>query len=265
MRIQAASRGNVQGAFSGQNSNLWLKLKHSNSNITNSGYASTRVKTNNYILGYDNKLSEKAYLGAYVALTNGKVEMKNSSININNSTDYGIYSTSILGKGAYLNYLGHAGTIRNELDHHSWNTHNWGISLEYGKKMQQGFNLYATPYIQLSYDHIKSDAPDFGGNKINSGASNNINAKLGVDFSRKDDKDNSYYTGIAYGKTFSHAPNTLVNGIPVPSTSQNSNTFYLSFGTDQKISENSTVSLDYEKTYGNTNGWSVQGKINWSF
>ncbi len=265
LRTQAAAVGNVQGASDNGEGNVWVSIKHNKVSVSNNGYKDSDIKTNNYMIGYDTKTSANSYFGGYISMTNGSIKTDDIDTNIDSSMGFGLYGTTLLGKGQYVNYIGRMGSLKNSYLGQDWKTKDYGVTVEYGKKTQQAKDLFVTPYVQLNYDHLDTDSVQWAGNRVNGGTSNNMGMKLGVNFMKNDDRGNSYYGGLALGKDFSGKYKATVNGIAMPEVDNNGNTVYVNFGTRQKMNDNGYFDLNLEKTFASMNGWGVQGRFNWMF
>jgi len=266
LRAQAASTLDVQGAEDLSNSNVWFTAKHGRTDVKNDSYATSTVSIDHYQLGYDHQTSTNAYFGGYIGSTKGNIVSNGYKTSIAQSIDVGLYGTKLLDKGQYLNYITRYALTKNKLNDSNWDTTDYGVTVEYGKKIQKSKSIFLMPYIQFDYDYMNTDSVTYAsGTTIDVKDTNNFNAKIGLNLEKIDSKGNSFYGGAAYGRGLAGSYISYMNNIALPTVANNASVVYLNLGMKRMLNETSYVDLNYEKTLCDYNGWSVQGKFNLMF
>ncbi len=260
-RVMAGSAQNSNDA----DNNVWFMIKHGDTTVKTSGYADSKVKYTNYQLGYDRKVQSNFFVGGYIGTTRGSIDTSGVSTDIDGGFEGGLYATQLLQQGQYLNYIGHYGKITNKYQGYSFDSKSTGMTVEYGKKLEQSKGLYLTPYIQFDYSKDSVDSVTINGNTLTTDDSNNFNMKLGATLEKMDNKGGSLYGGIAYGRGLSGKYASYVSGIALPEADNKRNIVYLNFGIKSMLDQTSYVDINLEKTLCDYNGWSAQAKFNWMF
>lgn len=260
------SDADVKGAADAPSNNAWFKMRYTNVDVKAKNYDTSKVETTNYQLGYDSKIGENAYFGGYIGTTSGYVANCAYKTVIDKSFQAGLYGTWSLGQGAFINYIARYGTLTNKFAGKSWDTKDYGLMLEYGRKIQKRKDLFITPYVQVDYDHIKTDSVTYAsGNVVKVDDTNNLDLKLGLNIEQVDDKGGSVYGGIAYGRGLSGSYDAYMNSLALPNSVNRLNVVYLNFGIKTMMSDASYVDFNIEKTLGDYDGWSLQSKFNLMF
>ncbi len=246
--------------------NLWFQYKHTNMDVDRgSVYSKSTVKTNNYQLGYDTKIGENDYLGAYIGTTDGSVEFngpaQSGNADIKNSLDFGIYGTHMLPADQYIDYMIHTGKFDSKYSGETWGTRDTGAMVGYGAKIAANERLTWNPYVQLAYDKVSVDSYKAGENNISSDKSNNWTAKLGINLMDA----SGLYGGLAYSRGLSGSYNAYINGVPMPTQDNKANVIYLSLGYRATLSKKVFLDVSAEKTFADYKGWTATGKVNFYF
>jgi outer membrane autotransporter protein len=246
---------------------VWFQIKHSDVDVDDSDvYKKSKVKYTNYQLGYDNKIADDAFGGAFLSTTTGSVDFKGSRAN--GSTDMkdsffgGVYATQILPHGQYIDGMIHAGQFSSKYLGQSWTTKNVGATAAYGVKLQNESVMY-NPYVQLRVDHVMTDDVAWAGNTVDSMSQNVFNTKLGVDVYGLNGQ--GLYGGIAYGHNFTGNYDATVNGFAMPTDSNRANIIYMKLGYRANIAKNTLFDLEAEKTFVDYDGWHATGRFNFFF
>ncbi len=246
--------------------NLWFQYKHTNMDVDRgSVYSKSTVKTNNYQLGYDTKIGENDYLGAYIGTTDGSVEFngpaQSGDVDIKNSFEFGIYGTHMLPADQYIDYMIHTGKFDSKYSGETWGTRDTGAMVGYGAKIAANERLTWNPYVQLAYDKVSVDSYKAGENNISSDKSNNWTAKLGINLMDA----SGLYGGLAYSRGLSGSYNAYINGVPMPTQDNKANVIYLSLGYRATLSKKVFLDVSAEKTFADYKGWTATGKVNFYF
>lgn len=246
---------------------VWFQIKHSDVDVDDSDvYKKSKVKYTNYQLGYDNKIADDAFGGAFLSTTTGSVDFKGSRAN--GSTDMkdsffgGVYATQILPHGQYIDGMIHAGQFSSKYLGQSWTTKNVGATAAYGVKLQNESVMY-NPYVQLRVDHVMTDDVAWAGNTVGSMSQNVFNTKLGVDVYGLNGQ--GVYGGIAYGHNFTGNYDATVNGFAMPTDNNRANIIYMKLGYRANIAKNTLFDLEAEKTFVDYDGWHATGRFNFFF
>ena len=155
----------------------------------------------------------------------------------------------------------HTGKFDSKMSDVKYGTKDSGLMVGYGLKLAQTENLTLNPYVQLAYDKVDVDSYTIAGNTVNSDASNNWTAKLGLNLVDA----SGFYGGLAYSRGLSGSYNAYLNGVPMPTQDNNANVIYLSMGYRAMMSKNALLDLSMEKTFADYKGWTAAGKINFYF
>ena len=266
LRTQAESESNVKGATDFGSSDFWTTVKRSRTTVKNGQYADADVSVTNYQIGYDFRNAENSYLGVYLGMTAGNVKSNGYTTDIDQAYDFGIYGTRALHHGQYLNYLARFGVMSNKMEDSTWDTSDMGLSFEYGKKMQYGKDLFFTPYVRLDYDRVRTDAVTYAsGNQVAADTANNVTGKLGFTLEKTFAAGNSLYFGSAYSHGLSGSSTTYFNQTALPAVDNDAKVVYVNIGTKQMLGDASYLDINYEKTFLDYDGWSLQAKYNLMF
>lgn len=266
LRTQAESESNVKGATDFGSSDFWTTVKRSRTTVKNGQYADADVSVTNYQIGYDFRNAENSYLGVYLGMTAGNVKSNGYTTDIDQAYDFGIYGTRALHRGQYLNYLARFGVMSNKMEDSTWDTSDMGLSFEYGKKMQYGKDLFFTPYVRLDYDRVRTDAVTYAsGNQVAADTANNVTGKLGFTLEKTFAAGNSLYFGSAYSHGLSGSSTTYFNQTALPAVDNDAKVVYVNIGTKQMLGDASYLDINYEKTFLDYDGWSLQAKYNLMF
>ena len=148
----------------------------------------------------------------------------------------------------------------------TWDTSDMGLSFEYGKKMQYGKDLFFTPYVRLDYDRVRTDAVTYAsGNQVAADTANNVTGKLGFTLEKTFAAGNSLYFGSAYSHGLSGSSTTYFNQTALPAVDNDAKVVYVNIGTKQMLGDASYLDINYEKTFLDYDGWSLQAKYNLMF
>ena len=245
---------------------VWFQYKHTNMDVDGGDvYSKSTINTNNFQLGYDTQIGTNDYLGAYIGTTTGNADFRGPArdgrVDIENAFDFGVYGTHMLPNDQYIDYMIHTGKFDSKLFDVKYGTKDTGLMVGYGLKLAQTENLTLNPYVQLSYDKVDVDSYTIAGNTVNSDASNNWTAKLGLNLVDA----SGFYGGLAYSRGLSGSYNAYLNGVPMPTQDNNANVIYLSMGYRAMMSKNALLDLSMEKTFADYKGWTAAGKINFYF
>lgn len=251
---------------------VWFQYKHTNMDVDGGDvYSKSTINTNNFQLGYDTQIGANDYLGAYIGTTTGNADFRgprrDGRVDIENAFDFGVYGTHMLPNDQYIDYMIHTGKFDSKLFGVKYGTNDTGVMVGYGLKLAQTENLTLNPYVQLAYDKVDVDSytiPIQGtgtSNTVNSDASNNWTAKLGLNLIDA----SGFYGGLAYSRGLSGSYNAYLNGVPMPTQDNNANVIYLSMGYRAMMSKNALLDLSMEKTFADYKGWTAAGKINFYF
>ena len=246
---------------------MWFQYKHTNIDVDGGDvYSKSTVNTNNFQLGYDTKIGDNDYLGAYIGTTTGNADFngpaRSGRIDIDNAFDFGVYGTHMLPNDQYIDYMVHTGKFDSEYDSSNYGTTDTGAMVGYGVKIAQNDRLTLNPYIQLAYDKISVDSyTTRAGNEIKSDDSNNWTAKLGLNLIDA----SGLYGGVAYSRGLSGSYNAYINGVAMPTSDYNANVLYLSLGYRANMAKNAVFDLSMEKTFMDYKGWTAAGKVNFYF
>lgn len=256
---------NVKGAYDGKQSNLWASIKHGKTDIDNSDYGTAKVDYTYYQLGYDHQVSDTFYLGGYIGGTTGDVETAGMSTDIDKAYDIGLYGTRLLPEGQYVNILGRYGKMTNKYRTMDWDTDSYGLTLEYGQKLQHAGGFTVTPYVQMSYGHMSSDTAMVGVNRLSMDDAKNLTTKIGAKFEEKDDDGNSVYGGLSYLWGMSGDYKMYMNGISLPKVENDLGVLTVNIGIKRRMGDTSYFNLALEKEMMDYDGWNVQGGLNFTF
>ncbi len=245
---------------------VWFQYKRTDTEVgAGDVYEKSKVKTNNYQLGYDRKIGEKDFLGAYIGTTSGSVHFhgpaRSGSVDIKDGYDFGIYGTHLLAKDQYIDYIIHTGKFDSKYNGEKWGTSDTGVTVGYGAKIAANDHLTWNPYIRLSYDRVSVDDYLSGKNKVSGDDSNNWTAKIGINLM----DTNGLYGGVAYSRGLSGSYNAYINGIAMPAEDFNADVIYLSLGYRAGLSKNVFLDVSAEKTFVDYKGWTAAGKVNFYF
>lgn len=245
---------------------VWFQYKHTNMDVDGGDvYSKSTINTNNFQLGYDTQIGANDYLGAYIGTTTGNADFRGPArdgrVDIEGAFDFGVYGTHMLPNDQYIDYMIHTGKFDSKMSDVKYGTKDTGLMVGYGLKLAQTENLTLNPYVQLSYDKVDVDSYTIAGNTVNSDASNNWTAKLGLNLVDA----SGFYGGLAYSRGLSGSYNAYLNGVPMPTQDNNANVIYLSMGYRAMMSKNALLDLSMEKTFADYKGWTAAGKINFYF
>ena len=245
---------------------VWFQYKHTNMDVDGGDvYSKSTINTNNFQLGYDTQIGADDYLGAYIGTTTGNADFRGPArdgrVDIEGAFDFGVYGTHMLPNDQYIDYMIHTGKFDSKLSDVKYGTKDTGLMVGYGLKLAQTDRLTLNPYVQLAYDKVDVDSYTIAGNTVNSDASNNWTAKLGLNLVDA----SGFYGGLAYSRGLSGSYNAYLNGVPMPTQDNNANVIYLSMGYRAMMSKNALLDLSMEKTFADYKGWTAAGKINFYF
>lgn len=245
---------------------VWFQYKHTNMDVDGGDvYSKSTINTNNFQLGYDTQVGSNDYLGAYIGTTTGNADFRGPArdgrVDIEGAFDFGVYGTHMLPNDQYIDYMIHTGKFDSKMSDVKYGTKDTGLMVGYGLKLAQTENLTLNPYVQLAYDKVDVDSYTIAGNTVNSDASNNWTAKLGLNLVDA----SGFYGGLAYSRGLSGSYNAYLNGVPMPTQDNNANVIYLSMGYRAMMSKNALLDLSMEKTFADYKGWTAAGKINFYF
>ena len=121
-----------------------------------------------------------------------------------------------------------------------------------------GGALTVNPYIRFKYDKISVD--DFtptGGNVLRTDDENTFSAKIGVNLFT----NYGLYGGLAYSRGLSGSLDTYINGVAMPSDDNDTNVIYLNLGYKGNVNENTLFDVNFEKTFCDYDGWTMEGRV----
>lgn len=245
---------------------VWFQYKHTNMDVDGGDvYSKSTINTNNFQLGYDTQIGTNDYLGAYIGTTTGNADFRGPArdgrVDIEGAFDFGVYGTHMLPNDQYIDYMIHTGKFDSKMSDVKYGTKDTGLMVGYGLKLAQTDRFTLNPYVQLAYDKVDVDSYTIAGNTVNSDASNNWTAKLGLNLVDA----SGFYGGLAYSRGLSGSYNAYLNGVPMPTQDNNANVIYLSMGYRAMMSKNALLDLSMEKTFADYKGWTAAGKINFYF
>lgn len=254
-------QGNVKGARDEKDGNLWASIKHGDTDVDDI----SNVKYNQFQIGYDHQVGEKAYLGIYGGMTTGDITVNGMESDIDSAWNLGLYGTRLLPQGQYLNFIGQYGKMTNQYRTAEWDNKGYTLALEYGQKIQQPAGFTITPYVQLVYDHASDSTVSGVYVPMAIDSSNAWNAKIGAKFEDNDGHGNNVYGGIAYSKGIGGSYATMLNGIRLPEVDNDLGVIFINLGVQHRMSESSYFDLSVEKEMLDYDGWNVQGVVNFAF
>lgn len=253
---------------------FWVNLRGGSTDVENS-YGEAEVKNQYYQLGYDWDVSaddNKAVVGVYFSKIYGDITQYNIKSDIDNAYDFGIYGMKEFSNGNYLGLVGRYGQTKNtaKIDDRNvdWKDKGYGLSAEFGKRMQQKSGWMLEPYMQLSYHHLSDADLNTGSTDAVLEGSNLLDGRIGVRFiqQEKANPQNTVYGGLSYVKGLSgDFKMKSKGGLHMIDTDNDAGAFEVMLGVNRQLSQCSTINLNVKKEFGDYDGWGVQGTVNVAF
>ena len=245
-------------------SSLWLSIKGGETKVDGGDYADTRVRVTTYQAGYDFQLSDVDFLGVFFGTASGYAQTQGAysqRVDIKHAMNYGLYGTHAFRHGQYLDYMLQGGPFDNKIQgQEMWGTKSYGGSLGYGWKYRTQSKRHEftwNPYVSLKYDHIATDARTIAGNEIATDDANNLSMKLGLNVTT----DFGLYAGLAYSRGLAGSLASYVNSFAMPEDDFDDSVFYVNLGYKGNVNENTLFNVNLEKTFGDYDGWAMEGRV----
>lgn len=260
----------LEGKDALMNENIWADVRYNDVDIdTNEYCGKSNVAIANYQLGYDQKISDTDYVGAFIGTTRGDFNFYSHSTGTSDGTvslkgafNAGIYGTHILPKGHYVDYLVHYSKFDNDFADKGiqWKTQSIGAMILMGwkKTLDHG---YLNPYVSFSTQKIANDDMRWCGNVLATKDQTNTGIKVGVDYSY----NGGAFGGIAYSRGLSGHLAAAVNDIALPSLKNDEQILYLKLGYRGKLNQHTNFDLTGEQYLLDYDGWSMNGKVEIGF
>lgn len=251
----------------GERDNLWFNLRHDNVTAEGAdGYSDSDMNVTNYQLGYDRAISDSVIVGGYIGSTTGSVRTAGHKTDLKNAFNAGLYAGKTWSDGRFLQGLVHYGQMDNKIIGSSWKTKDYGVSLTYGQQHALTDSSTLTPYIGVDYDHLTSDAVTYmSENRVKVDAENRLDVLAGITYERKVNAKNTFRGDINYRKNISGTTRGVYNDIVLPESDDHSGVIDLSLGWNQSLNNRTQLDVDFGKTFGDYEGWHVQGKVSYRF
>lgn len=245
--------------------NIWVQFKHAQADVKGGQFGTSEVKTMNYTLGYDMKISERDFMGIYMGTSNGHVNMDTGRADIDGAFHGGFYGTHMLPNNQYVDYQVGLSSLSSKFKGYSTNVRNGGVMLGYGQNIQSTDNLMVNPFIQFTFDNVSTTTPTGIANPYKVDTQHNFAVKLGVNF----DMNSGLYGGLAYSHGLDGSFTTRLNnaqyGTSALTEDNDFNIVYLNLGYRTAIGENANFDFNVQKTFCDYKGWDFTGKFNFFF
>lgn len=251
--------------YSNEENGIWARTFRGHEDSGKYGLNSTYTA---FQLGYDRKVETKKggkwFIGGAVTSYDGKTSFDHLGRTENKSVGLALYGSYLGSKGHYVDIVARHSRLNTELDSYATGTgakvsgdyHNWGssIGVEYGRRIALKKGYFVQPQAELVYGHLNSVNYnlDDGSSVSQSGVSTWL-ARGGVTIGRQT-KKGSVYASFSVLHDFGDDSRFTIRDKYGASYSSNTNmkdTWYeLSIGGNAKLSENTYMYADVEKTFG---------------
>ena len=251
--------------YSNEENGIWARTFRGHEDSGKYGLNSTYTA---FQLGYDRKVETKKggkwFIGGAVTSYDGKTSFDHLGRTENKSVGLALYGSYLGSKGHYVDIVARHSRLNTELDSYATGTgakvsgdyHNWGssIGVEYGRRIALKKGYFVQPQAELVYGHLNSVNYnlDDGSSVSQSGVSTWL-ARGGVTIGRQT-KKGSMYASFSVLHDFGDDSRFTIRDKYGASYSSNTNlkdTWYeLSIGGNAKLSENTYMYADVEKTFG---------------
>ena len=162
-----------------------------------SEYKNIKAQYNQYQLGYDEKLSvdKRWTVGAAVTFSDGKASYGYGSTE-DKSTAFAIYGSKLNNDGTFVDLIARYAHLESDVDDQagkgSYNANGMSVSVEFGKRIQQGNGLWIEPQAELTYGTIDSAEYKLGTKTVEVGDMDSLIGRIGFRIGKDIEKGNVY-------------------------------------------------------------------------
>lgn len=220
-------------------------------------YENSKAQYNQYQLGYDEKLSvdKRWTVGAAVTFSEGDSSYGYGSTE-DKSTAFAIYGSKLNNDGTFVDLIARYAHLESDIEDKAgkgdYSTNGMSVSVEFGKRIQQGNGLWIEPQFELTYGNFDSAEFQIGGKTVQVGDMDSLIGRIGFSLG-KDIKQGNVYARASYLYDFDGETETAFSNASATRTFKDDlggGWWEVGVGANINLSKATYIYADVEKTFG---------------
>ena len=250
---------------------IWTRMTRGESE-----FKSIKNQYNSYQIGYDEKLSnDKSWtVGAAFTYTDAESSFAQGT-GENTHKGFALYGSKLNEDGSYIDLIAKYARLEHEFDAVSgigkgeYDTNGYSVSAEYGKRFEQGNDVWFEPQVELTYGTVDDVTYKTANAVAYQDKMDSLVGRVGFRIG-KDIKQGNVYARASYLYDFDGETKvTMTSGAASDTYEQDlgGGWFEVGIGTNINLSDATYVYLDIERTFGGDveTPWQWNAGVRYSF